>query len=103
MQRRDTDREKRQRTSVPLSALKSWQSCKRWMLFSDAGSALPGARCLVQLCLRKIWADELYRERQAAARQAGHHRQRRMPGDVERRARLSGIGAFGLGRIIEPA
>ena len=35
--------------------------------------------------------------------QPSHHRQRRMPGDVERRARLPRIGALGFRRILDPA
>ena len=75
----------------------------RRMLAVDARCPLPGPGDLQHRRLVEIAAGELHRQRQAAGRQAGHHGEGGMAGDVERRARLARIGALEVGRPVDAA
>src|SRR5690242_21205060 len=70
------------RTTKPSVRLSPLNSTDRRVLLVHAGGLLPGAGDAVDRRLVEEAADELDRERHAARGQAGHHRQRRMAGDV---------------------
>src|SRR6185312_5472889 len=79
------------RTTEPSVHLSPINSTDRRMLLVHAGGLLPGAGDAVDHRLVEEAADELDRQRHTAGGEPGHHRQRRMAGDVERRARLARV------------
>src|SRR5215472_7085844 len=74
-----------------------------WMLILRTSRALPLPRDLKQCRLCEIPANKLHRQRQTAGRKATHHRERRMAGDIERRASLPRIGALDRFGVIDTA